>query len=231
MSANPLAHLLTVDLFEYPSTISVLGKTEDQLKSDAKQIIDNINRNVCTIFRNFSVNLATLEICNSRFSEKQVSRIDDNFCYYSFGRRLPINRSSSRAPRGATCLVKKTFSGDVSGEIGESLFTYFLLTEMGVSPSEISHLRPGKKATFLVPDFLVYDNAHKLSALVGRNNYRVPLLAEVKGFTGALEPNRLSHALEQLKSLIGRSYTGFVFLAARNQHRRRYDAYILRVEK
>jgi hypothetical protein len=231
MSANPLSHLLTVDLFEYPYTMSVLGKSEDQLKSDAKQIIDNIiNHRVCSIFRTFSINLATLEICNSRFSEKQVSRIDDNFYYYSFGRRLPINRSSSRAPKGASCLVKKTFSGDVSGEIGESLFTYFLLTEMGVDPSEISHLRPGKKATFLVPDFLVYDNSHKLSALVGRNNYRIPILVEVKGFTGMLEPNRLSHALEQLQSLIGRSYIGFVFLAARNQRRRRYDTYMMRVE-
>src|SRR3989304_5323004 len=100
MSANPIAHLLTVDLFTYPSTIRVQGKTEVQLKSDAKQIIDGINNHICSNFRAFSVNLATLEICNSRFSEKQVSRIDDNFCYYSFGRRLPINRSSSRAPKG-----------------------------------------------------------------------------------------------------------------------------------
>jgi hypothetical protein len=231
MSSNPLARVLTVDLFVYPSTINILSKTEDQLKSEAREIIKGINSRVCTNFRTFSVNLATLEICNSRFSEKQVSRIDDNFCYYSYGRRLPLDRSSFRAPKGANCLVKKTFSGDVSGEIGESLFTYFLLTEMGVDSSEISHLRPGKKAAFLVPDFVIYDGSYKLSSLVRRTNYRIPLLVEVKGFTGSMDPGRIYHALEQLKLLIGSSYTGLVFLAARNQQRRRYDAYVLRVEK
>jgi len=231
MSVNPLSRLLTVDLFEYPSIINIFSKTESQLKSDAKAITNGINSNVCRNFRSFSVNLATLEICNSRFSEKQVSRIDENFCYYSYGRRFPLDRSSFRAPKGASCLVKKTFSGDVSGEIGESLFTYLLLTEMGVDSYEISHLRPGKKSAFLVPDFLIYDTQYRLSSLMHNSSYRIPLLAEVKGFTGGIEPGRIFHALEQLQILIGRSYTGLVFLAARNQVRRRYDAYVLRVEK
>jgi hypothetical protein len=231
MLSNPFARMLSVDLFLYPTIIKVASKTMQQLKQDARTIIANIDNHYCTYLRTFSVNLASLEVCNARFSEKQVSRIDDNFCYYSYGRRFPLGRHSLRAPKGASCMVRKTFSGDVSGEIGESLFTYFLVTEMGIDSSEISHLRPGKKAPFLVPDFLVLDSGFSLAPLVGRNSYPRPLLAEVKGFTGKLEPNRIKHALEQLKPLVRRSYIGIVFLAARNQNRRCYDAYVLRVEK
>jgi|GEM_PF-3043907 len=223
---------LNVDLFVYPPAINVGSKTEKQLKYEANTVITNIP-NCCHIpFKRFSVNLASLEVCNSRFSEKQVTRIDDNFCYYSYGRRLPLDKPAWRAPKGARFLVQKTFSGDVSGEIGESLFAYFLIAEMGIDWADIGHTRPGKKAAFLVPDFLISDSLFGLAGLVGKTNYPLPLLAEVKGFTGKLDPGRIAHAFEQLKALIQkRSYVGLVFLAARDLHRRRYNAYVLRVEK
>jgi len=232
MLRAPLARVLSVDLFIYPTTINVGSKNSDQLKSDAKSFINNLITHKTHYFnRNFSVNLSSLELCNSRFAEKQVSRIDDNFCYYSYGRRLPLTSTSFSVPKGAYCLVKKTFSGDVSGEIGESLFTYFLISEMGLAPAQINHLRAGKRAAFLVPDFAISDQSHSLSTLVGNTTYATPLLVEVKGFTGKLEPNRITHALEQLQALLQKSYSGLIFLSARNQQRRCYDSYILRVEK
>jgi len=231
MSATAMQGL-DIDLFVYPTALKLASKTEQQLRHEARMVITNIPHYCQTPFRSFSVNLASLEVCNSRFSEKQVTRIDDNFCYYSYGRRLPLDRPDWRAPKGARCLVKKTFSGDVSGEIGESLFTYFLTTEMGIDPHDIGHTRPGKKAAFLVPDFLISDSSHSLALLVGKASYPLPLLAEVKGFTGKLDSERISHALQQLQALIQRgSYVGLVFLAARNLSRRRYDAYVLRVEQ
>ncbi len=232
MFSSPGIRSLSIDLFVYPSIINIASKSELQLEHEARTVIANIPTNCRVPFRNFLVDLASLEICNSRFSEKQVTRIDDNFCHYSFGTRLVLNRPSWRAPKGARCLVKKTFSGDVSGEIGESLFAYFLISEMGVDRTEVGHTRPGKKTAFLVPDFLIWDSSYRLATLIGKTNYRLPLLAEVKGFTGALDPGRIGHALEQLQVLIQkRDYLGLIFLAARNLRRRCYDAYVLRVEK
>lgn len=124
---------------------------------------------------------------------------------------------------------KKFFSGDVSSDIGEALFAYLLLIEMGIQSHQIAHTRPGKKSTFLVPDFLVWDDSFKLQTLIGQNSYPELVLAEVKGFTGSIDSARIAYALEQLHALILRDkYVGLVFLAVRNEDQRRYDAYILR---
>jgi hypothetical protein len=217
-----------VALSIYPQMIHLGSKTQSQIELEADNIVHNISSS--NLFRSFPVNLRLLEYCNSKFSEKQVSRIDENFHQYSLGTKFPLNVPLRNVPAGVSCLVKKFFSGDVSGDIGEALFAYFLLIEMKIESYRIAHTRPGKRGAFLVPDFLIWDDSFKLRTLVGTNQYPSPLLAEVKGFTGSLDVVRVSHALEQLKTLILNSqYLGMVFLAVRNESQQRYNAYVLQV--
>jgi hypothetical protein len=167
-----------------------------------------------------------------RFSEKQVKRIDDNFYDYSLGTRIRLNVPVHRPPRRLRYLIQKFFSGDVSGDIGEALFTYFIIQEMRIAPYFVGHTRPEKRQGFLSPDFLVWDNSFNMAGLLQKTSFPLPLLCEVKGFTGLIDVSRIYHALLQLRRLIlNRLYIGMVFLALRNETRHGYDAYVIRVEK
>jgi hypothetical protein len=173
-----------------------------------------------------------LEHYNNRFSEKQVKRIDDNFYDYSLGTKFPLTVPLSRPPPRLRYLIQKFFSGDVSGDISEALFTYFMVEVMQIAPNDIGHIRPEKRQGFLSPDFLVYDRSFNLSGLFQKRNFPLPVLSEVKGFTGVVDVNRVHRALLQLGRLIlNRSLIGIVFLAIRNEIRHGYDAYIIRVER
>lgn len=165
-----------------------------------------------------------------RYSEKQVKRIDQNFYDYSVGTRFRLNVPLQAPPRRLRYLIRKFFSGDVSGDIAEALFAYFLVQEMGVIPYRIGHIRPEKRRGFLTPDFVVWDRLFKLSSLFQRKTYPLPVLGEVKGFTGPLDPVRVSHGLAQLKMLIANSaLMGILFLAARNESRQGYDIFTVKV--
>jgi len=200
----------------------------NQIESEAKNIVKNLQ--ALNIFRSFHVIPWLYEHYSIRYSEKQVKRIDQNFYDYSLGTRFRLNVPLQAPPRRLGYLIRKFFSGDVSGDIAEALFAYFLIQEMGVIPYRIGHIRPEKRRGFLTPDFVVWDYLFKLSGLFQRKKYQLPVLGEVKGFTGALDPSRISHGLAQLKMLIANSaLLGILFLAARNETRQGYDVYTIRV--
>jgi len=226
MSWNPLR----VDVYVYPAVINLHPVSPNQIELQAKNIAANLQTS--NIFRSFYVSPLLFEYYSVRYSEKQVKRIDENFYNYSLGTRFRLNAPPRNPPRRLRYLIQKFFSGDVSGGIGEALFVYFLIQVMNVKPFCIGHTRPEKRRGFLTPDFLIWDDSFDLAVLLQKKNYALPILGEVKGFTGLIDWVRISHALSQLKMLIvNKSLNGLVFLAVRNEARQGYDAYTVRVEK
>lgn len=224
MTTNPLQ----VDLYDYPTIISLRSMNTNRIRSQAKNIVKNIRTS--NIFRRFNVIPWLFEHYNIRYSEKQVKRIDQNFYDYSLGTRFPLNVPQT-PPRKLKYLIQKFFSGDVSGDIAEALFAYFLIDEMNVRPNCIGHTRPQKRKGFLTPDFIVWDKSFKLASFLQRKKYPLPVYGEVKGFTSRIDSLRISHALSQLRALIANTNRlGILFLAARNQNRQGYDCYTVRVK-
>lgn len=224
MSTNPLQ----VNLYVYPVLMNLHSMNANQIRTQADIIARNIQTS--NIYRSFYVIPWLFEHYNILYSEKQVKRIDQNFFDYSLGTRFRLNVPSSTLPRRLRYLIRKFFSGDVSGDIAEALFAYFLIEEMNLRPSHIGHTRPEKRRGFLTADFVVWDNSFKLANLLQRKTYPLPVLGEVKGFTSGIDSTRISHGLSQLQVLIANtSLSGILFLAIRNQSRQGYDVYTVRV--
>ena len=225
MAANPLQ----VDLYVYPVVINLHSMNANQIQIQADNIVSNIQSS--NIFRSFYVVPSLLEHHNIRYSEKQVKRIDENFYDYSLGTRFRLTVPVQTHPRRLRYLIRKFFSGDVSGDIGEALFAYFLIEEMNVRPYNIGHTRPEKRRNFLTPDFVVWDRSFRLASLLQSPKYQLPVLGEVKGFTGNIDSTRISHGLNQLKIVLtNTSLFGILFLATRNEGRQGYDVYTIRVK-
>jgi len=224
MAGNPLQ----VDLGVYPAVVNLHSMSTNQIQSQAENILSNIHTS--NVFRRFYVVPGLLEHHNIHYSEKQVKRIDENFYDYSLGTRFRLTMPLQTPPTRLRYLIRKYFSGDVSGDIGEALFAYFLIEEMNVRPYLIGHTRPEKRRNFLTPDFVVWDVSYRLAGLLQSKTYQIPVLGEVKGFTGSMDSTRISHGLIQLKTLLSNtSLFGILFLAARNEGRQGYDVYIVRV--
>jgi len=204
--------------------------TPMQIEQQAQTITANLQS--LSTSTSFQVNLRLLEHCNMRFSEKQVKRIDENFHNYSLGTRFRLRRPPQNPPRRLRYLIQKFFSGDVSGDIGEALFAYFLIDVINLSSSQIGHTKPVKRGGFLRPDFVIWDNLRRLASVLQKSGYGLPLLAEVKAFTGQIDPSRIGHGLAQLQMAIANSsLIGLLFLVVRNEQRQGYDAYLVRVER
>jgi len=219
-----------VVVYVFPSVINLGRMNAWQLEQQAETIAANLQ--TLSPLISFPVNLRLFEYYNAKFSEKQVRRIDQNFFDYSRGTRFRLNVPFQNPPRRLRYLIQKFFSGDVSGDIDEALFAYFLIEEMNLNSSYIGHTRPDKRGGYLTTDFVIWDISFKLASILQRNRYALPLLAEVKAFTGQIDPVRISHGLAQLKILISNSsLLGLLFLAIRNEQRQRYDSYLVRVER
>jgi hypothetical protein len=215
-----------VQLFIFPHTIHVQPLDENGLLQ-AATIISTSIQGLKPKF-DFVVDLALLEQCNMRYSEKQVNRIDENFQNYSAGTRFKVNTPFIKPPHSLRYLIRKFFSGDVSGDIGESLFSYFLINVMGLESLNLGHTRIAKRRGALTPDFIINDEKFCMFPLLQNNTN--PLLAEVKSFTGAVDPQRISHGLAQLKmGLANSSLTGLLCLVVRNESRQGYDTYLVEV--
>lgn len=151
-----------------------------------------------------------LEQLSRVFVEKQVTGIDDNFFWYNIGMKLQNFVPSSPPPPGLHWLVSKSYSGDVSGDIGESLFVYSVVVGFQVTVTTIGHLRP-KGGGQLTPDFLVLGNSPSLSGLF-TGSPSPPFYAEVKSCTGTMDLTRIEHGLDQLYSVMPIHSYGVLFL-------------------
>jgi hypothetical protein len=158
-----------------------------------------------------------LEFYNIGYTEKWIRRIDENFLEYDSGVKPIINVPRQRLPANFKYLYIKSFSGDVSGMIAESLFIYFLYS-LGVKINGIGHLRPHKRGrSSFFPDYAIWDTSKAIALVLSVNNYSLPILAEVKGSTSTASRRELAQRL--VKALIQLNYfisepdqCGLVFL-------------------
>jgi hypothetical protein len=162
-----------------------------------------------------------LELLNQHYSEKWISRIDENFYVYNFQQK-PRLRQTPRASGKVTkemYLPLKNYSGDVSGMIAESLFLY-ILKEAGIEENKIGHLRPLKRKLSYAPDFVIWDdkifNNPKLRLNI---ECQLPVFAEVKGSTRGDLVKKLAWALVQLKNFINDAHCGLIFVARKNPNK------------
>jgi hypothetical protein len=218
-------------VFVYPTIVHVQHLSPAQVDQQAQAISSSLGH--LNMLLSSQVNPMQLEHCNTMFSEKKVDRIDDNFNSYSIGTRFSfrLNTPIINPPRNLDYLTFKFFSGDVSGDIGEALFSYLLINILSLQPSWIGHTRPAKNAGALTPDFVVWDQLFSVVNLLPYTTRVIPLLAEVKAFTGQIDYKRISLGLQQMQTgLANTVFLGLLFLAVRNQLHQGYDGYLIGVE-
>jgi len=181
-----------------------------------------------TLFRRLIIDPIILEYLNIRYAEKQVKGIDENFFYYDLGVRLPNVIPGNPPPSGRNYLTEKIFSGDVSGDIGESTFVYFLTEELSIDGTKIGHLRPEKIKKHLTPDFVVWEQNTTISAFL-QSSYVLPLYAEVKSSTGMIGVKRIKDGLSQLQMVMPSGSHGLLFLLQKSRNSV-YEAFLIGVK-
>jgi hypothetical protein len=206
--------LPAIEVYSYTQPINLSSLSGAQLPSLATIIFNNIsNQAFLTFFKTVTIDPLVLESLNVRYAEKQVLGIEENFSYYNVGLKIPqVNMNPRITARDY--LTEKAFSGDVSGDIGESVFVYMLIDELRMNPDRIAHLRPEKFKKRLTPDFLVWEQNADLSNLLSFN-YAPPLYVEVKSSTGSGNRNQIEDGLAQLKAVLPLGFYGFLFFLYR----------------
>ncbi len=142
----------------------------------------------------------------------------------------------------------KSFSGDMSGTIGEALFAFLLIKRFGLSDLDFAHFG-ASSSTGLFPDFGIHRISPALQttfakyAISGKNLTSVELIpAEVKAMTNpdnTIVRERLDKAIQQVRNFWqirkltdenGRPLergASIIFMALRNRDRLGYDGTIL----
>ena len=173
--------------------------------------------------------LPSLENCNLCYAEKQLRGIDYNFSDYHWGYRIPLAATTRPLPRNLQRLLRKSFSGDVSGGMGEALFAYYLLEILGVPPQRFAHLRPEKRRRRLTADFFVSNDGNWLDRVLGVHADEV--CVEVKSSTGPMPEERIEAGLAQLHMTSGLGDYGILFLVCRSNPQQGYECYFVKVRK
>jgi hypothetical protein len=156
--------------------------------------------------------------------EKWVEEVGAHCSLYS-GAMDRYDAPALASPVGVTgeglILKNKVFSGDVSGTIGEALFSLFLTGSMGVS------------------DFLIFSRTRSLDDLLGSGppSAEYPFPAEVKSVSSPmpqLMAGRIEGGLAQLIQFWGfrrRSVPSVLAIAARNVRLTSYDLFLMIVRE
>jgi hypothetical protein len=193
----------------------------------ATGIISGLNSS--NLLSSETIHLPILETYNLFYTEKQLRGIDQNFTDYNVGFRIPVIAFRRPLPRRLENLIRKSFSGDMSGDIGEALFAYYLLEVLGVPRRRIAHLRPEKRRRRVTSDFFVLNDGNWLHPLLGVHQGEV--CAEVKSSTGQMTEDPVEHGLEQLYMTLDHGDYGVLFLVCRNDPLQGYVCYFVRVLK
>jgi hypothetical protein len=233
-----MSSAVRLPVYKYKDVLSLnnlinQGQLDDNM---LKSIQVSLDSNILLLLDVYIVP-GVLELLNQHYSEKWISRIDENFYVYNFQQK-PRLRQTPRASGRVTkemYLPLKNYSGDVSGMIAESLFLY-ILKEAGIEENKIGHLRPLKGKQPYVPDFVIWDdkifNNPKLRLNI---ECQLPVFAEVKGSTRGDLADKLAKALIQLKNFINDTHCGLIFVARKNPNQRAsqgfYEGILFEVKK
>jgi hypothetical protein len=230
---QPSAQSLDVFKYTIPLSLSNLNRGRYSYKNWLRRIVFNVLRG---INKHHLITLqlypGLFELYNVRYAEKWVKRIDENFLEYHAGSKPSLNIPPYPLPRNLKYLSTKSFSGDVSGTIAESLFIYFL-HNIGININSVGHLRPYKKLQGqFAPDFVIWDKGIlnvKIAnvPLISMNNCRLPIWAEVKGSTSQINEEQIKKALMQLAIISSTQGCGLIFVAYKNPN---YEGIVFEVQ-
>lgn len=153
----------------------------------------------------------------------------------SYRPKLKSPRNISRKEKDKI-LKAKSFSGDVSGVIGESIFSSLLIEHFRLKETDFAHFRASVVTSFY-PDFGIYRPSTRLrdKAYWGDPlpQFKIPIPAEVKTVTtietSAIK-SRLKKAIEQVRSYWtteGSNGPSMICMVLRNPRRRSYDLAVI----
>lgn len=117
----------------------------------------------------YSLHPLSIDLYGSQHVEKWVEKIGYHISHYLNYQAKPNLSGSSMLPSSSnpydavSKLTHKSFSGDVSGSIGEALLADLMRRRYGIKSDRIMHLRPAKINT-KAPDFLILNAPKSLFA-------------------------------------------------------------------
>lgn len=165
--------------------------------------------------------------------EKWVEEVGYHFTRYSTatqtpGLAYPNNQSTNRY-----ILKSKVYSGDVSGTIGESLFSLYLIKCFSLSDGDFAHLRADNSSVY--PDFGIYNPSPQMLS----NFQWSPILdseipAEVKSANefkrSSIHP-QVRKSIRQIRAFWRRRGTiegsSMIGVTIRNQRQQTYDLVVI----
>jgi hypothetical protein len=183
------------------------------------------------------ISLST-KLINDRAQRHADKWIEETVIHLSLYSSAGIARPKLRTPRKLSrkeknkVLKTKSFSGDVSGVIGESIFSSLLIEHFLLAETDFAHFRASVKSG-ISPDFGIYNSSTQLLDVANWGaplpQFEFPIPAEVKTVT-TIETSaikgRLTKAVEQIRNYwLTEGFNGasIVCMALRNSDLRSYD--------
>jgi hypothetical protein len=171
--------------------------------------------------------------------DKWVEEVGVHFALYASARQptdIPPLSVPAIARNNREVMKYKVYSGDVSGVIGETLFSLLLTKQFGLLDDHFAHLR-ADKSSGIYPDFAIY---HPTQKLINRLHWRSgmvntrPIPAEVK--TGnkptkqSIKP-QIEKAILQIRNYWYRlgppEEPSIICIAVRNPNNQSYDLCVI----
>ncbi|MBK9926309.1 MAG: hypothetical protein IPP66_13590 [Anaerolineales bacterium] len=180
--------------------------------------------------RDFTVNEMEINDRAQVHCEKWVEEVGYHFVRYSNSKKpdliYPINQSGNR-----NVLKSKVYSGDVSGTIGESLFSLYIIKCFFLSDGDFAHLRTDNSSVY--PDFAIYTPSQEMLSNFGWPEVsEIP--AEVKNANelerSAIYP-QIRKSIQQIRSFWRRrgatAGPSMIGVTVRNQRQQTYDLAVI----
>jgi len=166
--------------------------------------------------------------------EKWVEEVGYHFARYSTAAQTPSLAFPGSQSTNRRILKSKVYSGDVSGTIGEALFSLYLLKCFSLSDGDFAHLR-ADSGSGVYPDFAVYMPSQQMLSNFG---WTIPLVSEIPAevksaneFTRSAIRPRIVKSIQQIRNFwVKRNLTegpSMIGLTVRNQRQQTYDLVVI----
>jgi|ERR1044071_10122806 hypothetical protein len=228
---------MNLRLFNYIEPKLLSGNINTITTSYATKIVNDVGGT--TGFT--PVSLST-KLINDRAQRHADKWIEETAIHLSLYSSAGITRPKLRSPRKLSrkernkILKTKSFSGDVSGVIGESIFSSLLIEHFLLAETDFAHFRASVKSG-VYPDFGIYTPSTQLLDKANWGDplprFEYPIPAEVKTVTAneiSAIKGRIKKAVEQIRNYWlteGSDGASIVCLALRNSDLKSYDLAII----
>jgi len=186
-----------------------------------------------TPINSFSVIVTEINDRAQVHCEKWVEEIGLHLIQYATAIQSPDLYYPTSQSTNGRILKNKVYSGDVSGTIGEALFSLYLSKCLFLSEYDFAHLK-ADKSSGVYPDFAVYIPSPQMISHFNWTSVRHEIPVEVKN---ANEPTRASirprllKAIQQIRNFWNRKNEPFgpslIGLTVRNQNTQAYDLVVI----